>query len=77
MLHEQYCRLQIIYCLHTANCDMEAAVRLVDGQNNAEGRVEYCSGGVWGTVCDNTWDAMMLPSCVDNWDTQLSVSVDD
>ena len=37
---------------------MEAAVRLVDGQNNAEGRVEYCSGGVWGTVCDNTWDAM-------------------
>ena len=37
---------------------MEAAVRLVGGQNSAEGRVEYCSGGVWGTVCDNTWDAM-------------------
>ena len=37
---------------------MDRAVRLVGGQNSAEGRVEYCSGGVWGTVCDNTWDAM-------------------
>ena len=32
-------------------------MRLVGGQSNNEGRVEYCSGGVWGTVCDNTWDA--------------------
>ena len=32
-------------------------MRLNGGQNNREGRVEYCSGGVWGTVCDNTWDA--------------------
>ena len=32
-------------------------MRLVGGQSSNEGRVEYCSGGVWGTVCDNTWDA--------------------
>ena len=32
-------------------------MRLVGGDSNNEGRVEYCSGGVWGTVCDNTWDA--------------------
>ena len=34
-------------------------MRLVDGDNyNAvEGRVEYCLGGLWGTVCDYQWDA--------------------
>ena len=33
-------------------------MRLVDGDNyNAtEGRVEYCVGGLWGTVCDYGWD---------------------
>ena len=32
-------------------------MRLVDGDNyNAEsGRVEYCVGGRWGTVCDYRW----------------------
>ena len=37
----------------------DGAVRLVDGDNyNAtEGRVEYCVGGLWGTVCDYEWDS--------------------
>ena len=32
-------------------------MRLVDGDNyNATaGRVEYCVGGLWGTVCDSHW----------------------
>ena len=32
-------------------------MRLVDGDNyNAtEGRVEYCVGGLWGTVCNYMW----------------------
>ena len=46
-----------MYLSHTESCNVEGAVRLMEGQNNAEGRVEYCSGGLWGTVCDNTWDA--------------------
>ena len=31
-------------------------IRLVDGQNSNEGRVEICIDGVWGSVCDDNWD---------------------
>ena len=32
-------------------------MRLVDGDNFAAttGRVEYCVGGLWGTVCNYSW----------------------
>ena len=32
-------------------------VRLVQGSNQYEGRVEVCINDQWGTVCDNAWDA--------------------
>ena len=35
-------------------CD-EAAVRIMDGPDESEGRVEVCVGGQWGTVCDDFW----------------------
>ena len=38
-----------------ASCT-DGTVRLVGGQSNAEGTVEICVAGVWGSVCDDNWD---------------------
>lgn len=34
-------------------CSEDGAVRLVDGPNAYEGRLEICAQGEWGTVCND------------------------
>ena len=38
----------------SSDCD-DGDMRLADGETEAEGRLELCDHGRWGTVCDNEW----------------------
>ena len=36
-------------------CNNYGDIRLVGGESEKEGRVEFCTNGFWGAICDNTW----------------------
>ncbi len=45
----------ILYPATGDNCT-DGDIRLVGSQLESRGRVEICISGVYGTVCDDSWD---------------------
>ena len=50
------CEKNFLICIIFLIGCTEHNVRLMDGANHTEGRVEICLNNEWGTVCDQMWD---------------------
>ena len=49
--------IAIALCMrYTAGDCTEGSIRLVNGENEYTGRLEYCHSGYWGTVCGYNYD---------------------
>ena len=56
--HDVYVIIYLLFYLfyyNNAGC-IDGTVRLANGSNATEGRVEICVGSSWRTVCDDGWD---------------------
>jgi catabolite regulation protein CreA len=53
-----YLSLMLLYKIsdQAVSCNTHGAVRLRGSSLEYSGRVEICVDGVWGTVCDDSWD---------------------
>ena len=56
VLESNSCDCQYNDILNFVVCSTDWELRLVNGGSSLEGRIEVCLNGVWGTICDNSWD---------------------
>ena len=54
IIASQSCGVAVTFSI-LVQLSVEGLLRLV-GEERGEGRLEYCSGGEWGTVCNQGWD---------------------
>ena len=54
--YKEFGRDDILLLVYTGPECNDTDVRLTGGSSSNEGRVEYCSEGVWGIVCDDFVD---------------------
>ena len=55
-VHDITCLMLLLCDCKTSSVCHDGDLRLVGGRHPAEGRLEFCYGGVWGTVCRDQWN---------------------